>query len=221
MWLGLPGGEVGRRTPAGLFSCTDFENGTPQRSRSTHAYKYKHAHTTLNTHTLPASQYLPQDAIEDEEDAGMNDAGTGAAGPSRARRTAAAAKRGPSAATVSHLVNRRGAYVRALEMILEAPPAPAPEPEDDDDEEAAAVLAAVAKRQADELRELAFCGLADLLLLANGPRLQGIEGVAMAAGPSLMARMWGHLERLLAEEEEEVEGGDQEDDRWEGEWRGL
>ncbi|KIZ01408.1 hypothetical protein MNEG_6550 [Monoraphidium neglectum] len=148
------------------------------------------------------------DAIEEDEDEGRNDAG--ASGRPRAARgsaaaAAAAAPRGPSAAAVSDLVARRGAFVRALEAILDAP---APAAVDD-------VIdggqAANAKREWEELRDQAFCGLVDLAAFSNGPGLAQVAGAGLAVSAATAGRLWGHVEALLDEEEEEEEqedGGD-------------
>jgi hypothetical protein len=157
------------------------------------------------------------------EDA-ANDGAAAASPPGRGRRggggggAGAARRGGPGAAAVADLVSRRGAFVRALEALLEAPPPPpAPEPSGDDAGAAArAAAAATARRKAEELKEQAFCGLVDLVVGSNGPGLAGIDGVPMEAGRALVARLWEYLEGLLREdcEEEEDEGVADEDDDW-------
>ncbi|GBF99460.1 hypothetical protein Rsub_11946 [Raphidocelis subcapitata] len=142
------------------------------------------------------------DALEDATETGLND--TGSAGRGRRGAAAAAAPRGPAAAAVSDLASRRSAFVRALEAVLEAP---LPPPAGDGGDEGAGAAAA-ARRAAEDLRDRAFCGAVDLLLLSNGTGLAGVEGAPLVAGRALVARLWGHLEQLLREEVEEEDDED-------------
>ena len=161
------------------------------------------------------------DGDEEQEEEGGEEA---AAGARRGRRAAAAAAAaGPSAAAVSELASRRAAFVRALEAVLEAPPPPAPAASDDDEDDAGGVegAAAVARAQAEALRDQAFCALADLALLTNCGALAGVDGLPMPVGRALVARLWGHLERLLADDADDemgggAGGGDGDDDGWDG-----
>ena len=157
----------------------------------------------------------PQDAIEEDEEVeeeGRNDAGA-ARGRNGAPAAAAVAlsRRGPPAAAVSDLAARRGAFSRALEALLELPAPPA-------DEEASEAERAASRREWDDLKDQIFCALVDLLLISNCGALARVPGAGQEAGRAAVARLWGHVEGLLAEQEEE-DGGDEdedEDDGWEG-----